>query len=117
MEFAECGGTGVGNDPSLASKTWRIIMQMSRWLIVVATIPIGMSLSLSTAKSAEPKPFGPDPQKWERLVDKGIEYLRTSQAPDGSWSAKQPMGVTGIALTGLLRTGRVKAEDPTADKA
>ncbi len=92
-------------------------MQTSRWFIVVPVILGGMVLSLSSADSADPKPFGPDPQKWERLVDKGIEYLRTSQALDGSWSAKQPMGVTGIALTGLLRTGRVKAEDPTADKA
>jgi squalene-hopene/tetraprenyl-beta-curcumene cyclase len=91
-------------------------MQTSRWLIVVPVILGGMVLTLSTAVSAEPKPFGPDPQKWERLVDKGVEYLRTNQAPDGSWSAKQPMGVTGIVVTSLLRTGRVKAEDPTADK-
>src|SRR5262249_25444924 len=92
-------------------------MRTRRGLAVILATALGTLLGLSNAKSDEPKKIGPDPQKWERLVDKGIEYLRNAQAPDGSWSAKQPMGVTGIALSGLLRTGKVKAEDPTAAKA
>src|SRR5713101_9342834 len=51
------------------------------------------------------------------MVDKAVEFLKTSQAEDGSWSEKRSPGVTGIVLTGLLRTGRVKADDPTAAKA
>jgi squalene-hopene/tetraprenyl-beta-curcumene cyclase len=92
-------------------------MKSSRWLTVNAAVISCTLLGLGIAKSGDPKLLGPDPQKWERLVDKGVEFLRTSQNPDGSWSAKQPMGVTGIALTGLLRTGKVKPEDPTAAKA
>jgi squalene-hopene/tetraprenyl-beta-curcumene cyclase len=92
-------------------------MRKAGWLAVTGAILAGMTLKLSTADSAEPKTVGPDPKKWEALVDKAIDYLKSSQREDGSWSAKQPMGVTGVVLTGLLRTGRVKAEDPVAAKA
>lgn len=92
-------------------------MQISRWLIVAPVILCGLALTLSSGRSTEPKPLGPDPQKWDRMVDKAVEFLRTSQAEDGSWSEKRSPGVTGIVLTGLLRTGRVKANDPTAAKA
>src|SRR5713101_3634406 len=92
-------------------------MKTAHRLAVSGAILAGMILSLSTGNSAEPKPIGPDPQKWEGLVNKAIGYLKTSQAEDGSWSGKRSPGVTGIVLTGLLRTGRVKAEDPVAAKA
>ncbi len=91
-------------------------MWTRRGVIISLAIVFGMILGLSDGNCAEPKQLGPDPQQWEKLVDKGIEYLRNAQAPDGSWSAKQPMGVTGVVLTGLLRTGKVKAEDPMAAK-
>jgi squalene-hopene/tetraprenyl-beta-curcumene cyclase len=92
-------------------------MQISRRLIVVPIVLCGLVLTFSNGGTVEAQPLGPEPQKWDRIVNKAIEYLKTNQAEDGSWSAKQPMGVTGIAVTGLLRTGRVKPEDPTAAKA
>ncbi len=92
-------------------------MKTRRGLIVCLAIVLGAVLGLSNGNCDEVKRLGPDAQKWEKLVDKGIDYLRNAQAPDGSWSAKQPMGVTGVVLTGLLRTGKVKAEDPMAAKA
>ena len=61
--------------------------------------------------------MGPDPKQWDQIVDKAIGYLKTTQEDDGSWSRKKSLGVTGIVLTGLLRTGRVSAEDPVAAKA
>src|SRR5260370_21077369 len=91
-------------------------MRKAGWLAVSGAILAGITLKLSTADSAEPKTIGPDPKKWEGLVDKAIDYLKTSQAEDGSWSGKRSPGVTCIVLTGLLRTGRVKAEDPVAAK-
>src|SRR5260370_674969 len=92
-------------------------MKTAHRLAVSGAILAGMILSLSTGGGAQPKQGGPDPQTWERLVDKAIGYLKTSQAEDGSWSGKRSPGVTGIILTGLLRTGRVNAEDPAAAKA
>jgi squalene-hopene/tetraprenyl-beta-curcumene cyclase len=89
----------------------------ARWLVISAVILAGMTGSLCVGGRAEPKQLGPDAKKWEALVDKAIDYLKTSQAEDGSWSGKRSPGVTGIVLTGILRTGRVKAEDPVAAKA
>src|SRR5438034_1709485 len=95
----------------------RIPMRTARWLVMCGSILTSIILGLSVGDSAEPKQPGPDPKKWEGLVDKAIDYLKTSQAEDGSWSGKRSPGVTGIVLTGLLRTGRVQAEDPMAAKA
>lgn len=55
-------------------------------------------------------------KQWNDSVDKAIRFLRTSQAEDGSWSAKSSPGITGIVITGLLRTGKVTPDDPMVDK-
>jgi squalene-hopene/tetraprenyl-beta-curcumene cyclase len=60
---------------------------------------------------------GPDPEEWNRTVDRAIAYCRKTQAEDGSWAAKVSPGITGIVVTGLLHTGRVGPKDPMIDKA
>src|SRR5438874_11145842 len=92
-------------------------MRTARGLITMLAIIAGAALGLSSGRTDEPKRVGPDTEKWDALVDKAINYLKTTQAEDGSWGAKQPMGITGVVLTGVLRTGRVKPEDPMAAKA
>src|SRR4051812_49134278 len=54
---------------------------------------------------------------WDDTVDKAVTYYRKTQAADGSWGAKVSPGITGIVLTGLLKTGRVKKDDPMVEKA
>jgi squalene-hopene/tetraprenyl-beta-curcumene cyclase len=54
---------------------------------------------------------------WAQTVDKGVKYLRGSQDDNGGWSTKTNPGVTGVVLTGLLETGRMGPEDPTAARA
>jgi squalene-hopene/tetraprenyl-beta-curcumene cyclase len=53
---------------------------------------------------------------WDDTVDKAIGYLRKTQAMDGSWGARQSPGITGIILTGLLRTGKLDSKDAMIDK-
>src|SRR5262249_58638704 len=60
---------------------------------------------------------GPDLKEWDQLVAGAVTYLKTSQGEDGSWSGNRSPGVTGIVLTGLLRTGKVTADDPMVAKA
>jgi squalene-hopene/tetraprenyl-beta-curcumene cyclase len=55
-------------------------------------------------------------QTWDQTVDKAIEYLKSVQAEDGSWGGKQNPGITGIVLTGMLRTGKVGPKDPAVEK-
>src|SRR5262249_44213705 len=51
---------------------------------------------------------------WDETVDAAIAYLKTTQADDGSWSKAAHPGITGVVLTGLFKTGKVKASDPMA---
>jgi squalene-hopene/tetraprenyl-beta-curcumene cyclase len=60
---------------------------------------------------------GPQSGQWQQTVDKSVAYLKTHQDPGGSWSSERSPGVTGIALTGLLHTGRVTPDDEVAAKA
>lgn len=57
---------------------------------------------------------GPKPDDWQRTVDKGVAYLKSTQEPAGSWSAKRSPGVTGIVVAGLLKSGRVGTDDAPA---
>jgi squalene-hopene/tetraprenyl-beta-curcumene cyclase len=54
---------------------------------------------------------------WDEMVDAAIAYCRKTQAKDGSWGSKQSPGITGIIVTGLLRTSKVTTKDPMIDKA
>ena len=65
------------------------------------------------AVAAEPKSrVGPDPQQFERVVSRGIKFLATQgQAEDGSYSKQAGVGVTALAATALLRSGRT-VDDP-----
>jgi squalene-hopene/tetraprenyl-beta-curcumene cyclase len=88
-------------------------------LIGTAAVLLGAAVCLwDSGRAAEPvKKEGDLQQKWDRIVDKGVNYLKGSQSADGTWSKNATPGVTGIALTGLLQTGKVSPKDPVADKA
>src|SRR5262249_1847162 len=62
------------------------------------------------------KKIGPDAKEWDRVVDKAIGFLKTSQGADGGWSVARSPGVTGVALTGMLQTGKVTVKDPVVEK-
>lgn len=48
-------------------------------------------------------------------VEKATAYLKKSQNENGSWSAEpQNRGVTGIVVTGLIRTGAKPEDEPVA---
>jgi squalene-hopene/tetraprenyl-beta-curcumene cyclase len=82
---------------------------------------LGLAGALATGDlgvaAQKAKQLGPDPEVWNKVVDKAIAYLKENQGDDGSWSGKQSPGITGVVLTGLLETGRVSPKDPMADKA
>jgi squalene-hopene/tetraprenyl-beta-curcumene cyclase len=75
-------------------------------------------VALSLVRADDPAgKRGPDPKEWDTVVTRAIDYLRTTQAPDGSWSADKSPGVTGVVVTGMLGTGKVGPEDPVAARA
>jgi squalene-hopene/tetraprenyl-beta-curcumene cyclase len=58
-----------------------------------------------------------DAKLWAKTVDKAIDFLKSSQDAKGGWSTTTNLGVTGIVVTGMLKTKRVTANDPTVAKA
>jgi squalene-hopene/tetraprenyl-beta-curcumene cyclase len=59
----------------------------------------------------------PKSSDWDRVTDKAVAYLKSQQAPDGSWSESRSPGITGIVLTGMLKSGKLSPKDPVAEKA
>jgi squalene-hopene/tetraprenyl-beta-curcumene cyclase len=74
----------------------------------------GFLLCLPASRAAA----GPSPDEWNRVVDKAIAYVKSTQNPDGSWGQEpRSRGVTGVVVTGLLQSGRVTPDDPSVAKA
>jgi squalene-hopene/tetraprenyl-beta-curcumene cyclase len=88
-------------------------MNVLRWTgIAAALVLAGMLCVLDRGAAAEG-----DAAAWDRMVDKAVGYLKSTQADDGTWSRDRSPGVTGIVLTGLLQSGKVTSNDPAAEKA
>jgi squalene-hopene/tetraprenyl-beta-curcumene cyclase len=85
-------------------------MTLSR--CVAPMLPFALLLGIS-AVAAD----GPQGSEWGRVTDNAIAYLKSQQAADGSWSESRSPGITGIVLTGMLRTGKLSPKDPAAEKA
>ena len=86
---------------------------------LIAAIAIGPILYASHAAdqpSNDRKGTGPDPASYQRTVDKGIQFLVSGQAEDGSYGRVAPVGVTALVATALLRNGKT-VSDPTVAKA
>jgi squalene-hopene/tetraprenyl-beta-curcumene cyclase len=73
------------------------------------------ALGLVLAPAGEAK-LGPDKKSWEAVAQKAINFLKSTQDKNGGWSTDKSPGVTGIVLTGLLKSG-LSAQDPTAQRS
>ena len=60
---------------------------------------------------------GPDPKTWDAVATKAANFLKSSQDAKGGWSTDKSPGVTGVVLTGLLKSGMATAKDAMAEKA
>lgn len=81
----------------------RLLVPLAMFGAVLALLP---SASIHAQPSAD---------QWQATVDKARDYLKKSQNEDGSWSATpQNRGITGIVVTGLIRTGAKPSDAPVA---
>src|SRR5690606_2797346 len=75
--------------------------QFAGRLMLVATIFAGASLQAAeNTESAR-----------QEAVKKGINYLKSSQADDGSWTTPKTIGITGLVVNALIESG-VPNDDP-----
>jgi squalene-hopene/tetraprenyl-beta-curcumene cyclase len=80
-----------------------------------AALGAGLLLAL-VLQSSSPGALGPEPAALQAARMKAINYLRTTQADDGSWTSPEAVGITALATTALLRSG-LTADDPVVVKA
>ncbi|WP_435010810.1 prenyltransferase/squalene oxidase repeat-containing protein [Tundrisphaera lichenicola] len=52
----------------------------------------------------------------DELKTKAVSFLRSRQKADGSWSSERGPGISALAVTALLRSGRSTAAEPTVVK-
>ncbi len=71
-------------------------------------------LFVSSALSAAD--FGPSAKDLDAARTKGINFLKTAQTPEGSWTSPEAPGISGLVAYSLLASG-VSPDDPTVAKA
>jgi squalene-hopene/tetraprenyl-beta-curcumene cyclase len=59
--------------------------------------------------------FGADAHKFAEARQKAVDFLKATQAGDGTWTSNTSTGVTALAVTALLRSG-VPVTDPSVVK-
>jgi squalene-hopene/tetraprenyl-beta-curcumene cyclase len=81
-------------------------------LILGAVLLIGMS----PVESAQGAKVGPDAAEVQKVLDKAVSFLKTSQGKEGEFSTKiAGPGITAIAVAALVRNG-VSPQEPVVAK-
>lgn len=85
--------------------------------ILTATAMVVASAMIVHVTLAGSAKVGPDKAAWDAVVQNAAKYVRGTQDKNGGWSTDKTPGITGIVLTGLLKTGQATPQDPTGTKA
>lgn len=84
-----------------------------KWLLACAFVVVGPATVPVRAQDVPKTATAPDVQA---PIRKAVDYLRTQQADDGSYSAQTGVGPTALVAASLLSVG-VPAQDPVVGKA
>lgn len=68
------------------------------------------------AVDADAQTRGPDPDAYQASIERAVNFLKTSQADDGSWTAPTQVGITALVTASLVESG-VTVDDPTVARA
>lgn len=74
----------------------------------------GVLLCLSSDLAAQT--VGPKAEQLAKSRQQGVNFLKTTQAADGSWTSPEAPGISGLVTFSLLQSG-VPASDPVVSKA
>ncbi len=99
--------------PALNSSDVRSGVDRRVFLTSLAVLS-GTSVLRSFPVLAEDK-FGPDAKLLKSIREKGVNFLKTTQGDDGSWTSATQPGITAMACFGLVSAG-VKADESTLKK-
>lgn len=94
-------------------------MRRSSVLVGIATIAIlltATSFSAQTTRTSWPRLPAETDRAARASLEKGLQYLRQNQKPNGSWESHE--GITGLAALGFLKQpGGAAKDDAQIDKA
>ncbi len=79
------------------------------WLLISS-----LMLGLSPALMAQT--VGPDAGQLAKSRLRGANFLKTTQAADGSWTSPESPGISGLVTFSMLQSG-IPAKDPVVEKA
>ena len=85
-------------------------MNACRCVCVVVTI------ACSSFSQAADQPVGPDAGSLAESRARAIEFLKTTQAADGSWTSPSQPGITALVVAALINSG-VSPEDEVVTNA
>ncbi len=85
--------------------------------LCIAALVGGMvaCLAVPVLWAAEERPVGPDENKLAVARQRAVDFLKTSQSDDGTWTTANSAGITALAVTALIDSG-VPVEDPAVAK-
>jgi squalene-hopene/tetraprenyl-beta-curcumene cyclase len=83
-------------------------------MTAVGVLGYGPSVNETNA-AAKKGTVGPEPELLKTTRTRAIDFLRNTQADDGSWTTPYAPGITGLVTTALLRSG-LPASDPAVKK-
>jgi squalene-hopene/tetraprenyl-beta-curcumene cyclase len=103
-----------GKGRSISHRRFNAVCQLA--IVIYIWLAIGL-YGFSADAPGGPSRFGPDPQQYQRSVDRAIAFLQShGQAEDGSFNSRAGVGITALVTTGVLRHGRGPG-DPLAAKS
>jgi Squalene-hopene cyclase C-terminal domain len=83
---------------------------------IALLISAGLFLSLERPADSAQAKGGVDPKELQKVVDKAVGYLKSSQLKDGAFAPKLAgPGITAIAVAAMLRNG-VSPQEPVVAK-
>ncbi len=85
-------------------------MLFRRHRLIILLLITGVCLNSAIGFAAEPR-VGPDAGMLKQMRQRGIDYLRTHQNENGSWSSPKVLGFTALAATALIENG-ISPDDP-----
>src|SRR5262245_35089863 len=102
-------------DLPLAVRTfWEPFMKYAVTAVTVLFASTLLGLQAPSAMAQGKR--GPDAKEWDAIVNKAVYFLKNRQEDNGGWSTVKSPGITGVALTGLLKVG-VSPKEPVAERA
>jgi len=102
--------------PALEKKH-SLAARLGRWTASALVVTALWSAGGATlpAQAEETAATGPDPKQHAEMVEKGIRFLASQQAEDGSFSAQAGIGPTALVALAMLENGRTP-QDPVVAK-